>query len=98
MRDVYVDENLSSRGYEVNRRISPGFFLQKHWHEGVELLIVHSGVVEFYCDDRRELCVPESLLVERQQTPLPADCEQALRPYRAPLPARAGQLCPAAPS
>lgn len=58
MRDVYVDENLSSRGYEVNRRISPGFFPQKHWHEGVELLIVHSGVVEFYCDDRRELVCP----------------------------------------
>ena len=53
MRDVYVDENLSSRGYEVNRRISPGFFPQKHWHEGVELLIVHSGVVEFDRDDRR---------------------------------------------
>jgi len=53
-----VDEELSARGYEVNRRESPGFFPSKHWHDGVELVIVHAGAVEFHYGGGQELIAP----------------------------------------
>lgn len=56
--DAYVDDALSARGYEVNRRRSPGFFPSKHWHDGVELVVVHGGAVEFHYDGRRDLVAP----------------------------------------
>jgi len=57
-RDEFVDDQLRARGYEVNRRESPGFFPNRHWHGGVELVVVHSGAVEFHFDDRLDLVAP----------------------------------------
>jgi len=54
---------LSARGYEVNRRESPGFFPSKHWRDGVELVIVHAGAVEFHYGGGQELIAPGEVYV-----------------------------------
>ncbi len=49
-RDLLVDDFLDRHGFEVNRRESLGFYPSSHWHQGLELVIVHTGEAEYHCD------------------------------------------------
>jgi len=57
-REVSVDTELERTGYQVTTRKSRGFFPTWHSHEGLELVVVHSGTVEFHYEDSCQVLSP----------------------------------------
>lgn len=64
-----IDGRLSHAGYLVSQDISKGTMPRGHWHHGIEILMVHSGLVKFQVDNFDRIISRGDVLIIRGDKP-----------------------------